>query len=147
MHLLQELVRLHRLGLTERRAAKELRIGRKTARDYRRVLAAAGVLDGSANELPELEALEAIVRQALPARPSPQQISKLDEWQPAVEALLEKRLGPQAIHDRLRLEQADFKGSLGGLKRLVHQIRRARGVQATDVTGLRESYAVTAYAR
>ncbi len=27
MHRLQELVRLHRLGLTERRAAKELRIG------------------------------------------------------------------------------------------------------------------------
>lgn len=134
MHRLQELVRLHRLGLTERRAAKELRIGRNTARDYRRALAAAGVLDGSADELPELEALRAIVEKALPARPSPQQISKLDEWQPAVEALLEKRLGPQAIHDRLRLEHADFKGSLGGLKRLVHRIRRARGVLATDVT-------------
>jgi hypothetical protein len=104
MHRLQELVRLHRLGLTERRAAKELRIGRNTARDYRRALAAAGLLDGSVEELPELEALKAIVEKALPARPSPQQISKLDEWQSEVEALLEKRLGPQAIHDRLRLE-------------------------------------------
>jgi len=134
MHRLQELVRLHRLGLTERRAAKELRIGRNTAREYRLALAAAGVLDGSADELPELEALKEIVVKALPSRPAPQQLSKLDGWQAEVEALLEKRLGPQAIHDRLRLEHADFQGSIGGLKRLVHRIRRSRGVLATDVT-------------
>ena len=134
MHRLQELVRLHRLGLTERGAAKELRIGRNTAREYRAALAAAGILDGSPSELPELEALKAIVLKALPARPAPQQVSTLDGWQSEVEALLEKRLGPQAIHDRLRLEHSDFKGSLGSLKRLVHRLRRARGVQATDVT-------------
>jgi hypothetical protein len=134
MHRLQELVRLHRLGLTERRAAKELRIGRNTAREYRVVLAAAGVLEGSADELPELEALKSIVLKALPARPAPQQVSKLDGWESEVEALLERRLGPQAIHDRLRLEHADFKGSLGSLKRLVRRLRRSRGVQATDVT-------------
>jgi hypothetical protein len=134
MHRLQELVRLHRLGLPERRAAKELRIGRNTAREYRAALAAAGILDGSASELPELEALKAIVLKALPARPAPQQVSTLDGWQSDVEALLEKRLGPQAIHDRLRLEHSDFKGSLGSLKRLVHRLCRARGVQATEVT-------------
>jgi len=49
MHRLQELVRLHRLGLTERRAAKELRIGRNTAKEYRRALSDAGVLEGSAD--------------------------------------------------------------------------------------------------
>ena len=134
MHRLQELVRLHRLGLTERRAAKELRIGRNTAREYRRALQAAGVLDGSPDELPALEALKAIVMTALPSRPAPQQVSKLDAWQAEVEALLEKRLGPQAIYDRLRLEHADFQGSIGGLKRLVHRLRRSRGVLATDVT-------------
>lgn len=134
MHRLQELVRLHRLGVTERRAAKELRMGRNTAREYRRALAAAGMLDGDANELPPLEALKAIVIMALPPRPAPQQVSTLDEWQPQVEALLEKRLGPQAIHDRLRLEHPAFRGSLGSLKRLVARIRRARGVTAADVT-------------
>jgi len=61
MHRLQELVRLHRLGLTERRAAKELRIGRNTAKEYRRALSEAGVLEGSADELPTLEALKSIV--------------------------------------------------------------------------------------
>jgi hypothetical protein len=114
MHRLQELVRLHRLGLTGRQAAKELRIGRNTAREYRLALAAAGVLDGNVDELPELEALKAVVVKALPARPSPQQVSKLDAWQAEVEALLEKRLGPQAIHDRLRLEHADFQAALAG---------------------------------
>ena len=133
MHRLQELVRLHRLGLTERRAAKELRIGRNTAKEYRRVLSDAGVLEGSTDELPTLEVLKAIVLRALPPRPAPQQVSKLEEWQPAVEVLLEQRLGPQAIHDRLRLEHPDYQGSIGGLKRMVRRIRRSRGVRPEDV--------------
>jgi transposase len=61
-------------------------------------------------------------------------VSNVEEWQVYVEALLEKRLGPQAIHDRLRLEHADFQGSLGSLKRLVRRIRRERGVMPDDVT-------------
>lgn len=133
MHRLQELVRLHRMGLTERRAAKELRMGRNTAREYRRALAAAGMLDGSVDELPALEALKSVVLAALPPRPAPQQVSTLGDWQPHVEALLEKRLGPQAIHDRLRLEHPEFHGSLGSLKRLVRRIRQARGVRPDDV--------------
>lgn len=134
MHRLQELVRLHRLGLTGRRAAKELRMGRNTARDYRQAIAAAGLLDGSVDDVPALETLRAVVIAALPPRPAPQQLSTLKDWRPEVEALLEKRLGPQAIHDRLRLEHADFRGSLGSLKRLAQRIRRERGVLPEDVT-------------
>jgi hypothetical protein len=118
MHRLQELVRLHRLGLTERRAAKELRIGRNTAREYRRALQAAGVLEGSPDELPELESLKALVMKALPSRPALQQVSKLEAWQAEVEALLEKRLGPQAIYDRLRLEHGSC-GRIEAHRRLV----------------------------
>jgi hypothetical protein len=87
MHRLQELVRLHRFGLTERRAAKELRVGRNTAKEYRRALSDAGVLEGSADELPTLELLKTIVLRALPPLPAPQQVSKLEEWQLAVEAI------------------------------------------------------------
>lgn len=134
MHRLQELVRLHRLGVTERGAAKELRIGRNTAKEYRRAIAAAGLLEGSAEDLPELETLRAVVTAALPSKAAPQQLSTLETWQPEIEALLEKRLGPQAIYDRLRLERPDFRGSLGSLKRLVQRIRRERGVLPEDVT-------------
>jgi len=133
MHRLQELVRLHRMGLAERRVAKELRMGRNTAREYRRAIARAGLLDGSVDELPPLEILKAAVLTALPPSPAPQQVSTLGEWQAHVEALLEKRLGPQAIHDRLRLEHPEFRGSLGSLKRLVRRIRQERGVRPEDV--------------
>ncbi len=57
-----------------------------TAKEYRRALSDAGVLEGSADELPTLEVLKAIVLRALPPRPAPQRVSKLEEWQPAVEA-------------------------------------------------------------
>ena len=127
MPRLQELVRLHRLGVTERRAAKELRMGRNTAREYREAIAAAGLLEGTPEELPELEMLQSVVAAALPARTAPQQVSTLESWQPDVEMLLEKRLGPQAIYDRLRLEHPEFRRSLGSLKRLVRRIRQERG--------------------
>lgn len=133
MHRLQELVRLHRMGLTERQAAKELRMGRNTAREYRRALSSAGFLEGSPEELPPLEILKGAVLSALPPRPSPQQSSTLSEWRPQVEALLEKGLGPQAIYDRLRLDHAGFGGSLGSLKRLVRRIRLELGVRPEDV--------------
>jgi transposase len=69
----------------------------------------------------------------MPAKPAPQQVSSLSEWRSTVEAMLTKELGPQAIHDRLRLEQAEFRGSLGSVKRLVQRIRRERGVLPEDV--------------
>jgi transposase len=133
MHRLQELVRLHRLGLTERCAAKELRMGRNTAKQYREAIANAGLLDGNVDDLPPLETLRAIVNGALPPRLSPQQVSTLEEWQPRVQMLLEQHLGPQAIYDRLRLENPEFHGSLGSLKRLVGRLKRQRGVVAEDV--------------
>lgn len=69
----------------------------------------------------------------MPAKPAPQQVSSLSEWRSTVEAMLTKQLGPQAIHDRLRLEQAEFRGSLGSVKRLVQRIRREGGVLPEDV--------------
>jgi len=109
-------------------------MGRNTARDYRQAIAAAGLLDGSVDDVPALETLRAVVVAALPPRPAPQQLSTLKDWRPEVAALLEKRLGPQAIYDRLRLEHTDFRGSLGSLKRLAQRIRRERGVLPEDVT-------------
>lgn len=44
MHRLQELVRLHRMGLPARQIAKELGMGPNTERRYRQILADAGLL-------------------------------------------------------------------------------------------------------
>lgn len=61
MHLLQELVRLHRLGLSNRVIAKQLGISRNTEHKYRAPLTAAGLLDGDPNALPELAEIKAVV--------------------------------------------------------------------------------------
>jgi len=50
MHLLQELVRLHRLGVGAGVCAKQLGLARKTERSYRRKLDHAGLLAGSPEE-------------------------------------------------------------------------------------------------
>lgn len=42
-------------------------------------------------------------------------------------------LRPKAFFDRLRLENADFKGSLGAVKRLVARLHRERGPRERDI--------------
>ncbi len=52
MHRLEELVRLHRLGTPAREVARLLRMSPRTEQSYRTALEAAGLLSGSADELP-----------------------------------------------------------------------------------------------
>src|SRR3954462_11383772 len=58
MDRLQELVRLHRMGTGAREEARLLRMGPNTERDYPDALEAAGLLDGSIDDLPELAVLK-----------------------------------------------------------------------------------------
>jgi transposase len=130
---LQELVRLHRMGCGSRQVARSLRISPNTERQYREVLRAAGLLEGAVDALPTLEELRAVVDDALPARVTPQQSSSASPWATQVDALRRKGLGPQAIWDRLRVEEAGFTASLSAIKRMCLQQRRAEGVRAEDV--------------
>jgi transposase len=133
MDRLRELVRLHRMGTGAREVARLLGMGPNTERTYRAALSAAGVLEGSADELPELEALKALVQAHLPSKRPPQQTSSLVPWQQRVEALLGQGLGSRAIHDRLRLEVEGFAASYSAVKRMVRQLRKAQGVRAEEV--------------
>ena len=132
MHLLQELVRLHRLNLGARKVAKRLGISPNTERKYRLPLAAAGLLEGDADDLPELDQLKAVVvatyGEQLPATRS----SSIEDLRETIEKLLDDGAGPTAIYDRLKLD-ADFSGSLGAVKRLCARISKAKGVSADDV--------------
>ena len=58
MDRLQELVRLHRMGTGAREVARLLAMSPNTERTYRTALAAEGLLDGSAEELPALDILK-----------------------------------------------------------------------------------------
>ena len=97
MHRLQELVRLHRMGTSGREVARLLGMGRNTEREYREAIEAAGLLDGEAEKLPELETLKMAVEQHLPRRTAPQQVSSIESWRGEVEQMMDKGAGPRAI--------------------------------------------------
>jgi transposase len=133
MHRLQELVRLHRMGVGDRETARLLGMGPNTERQYRQALAQAQLLDGDAEQVPELETLKAAVLEHAPPKLPPQQLSSVGEWRPRIEQLLDNGLGPRAIFDRLRVDHSDFKGSYASIKRLARTIRRERGVQPDEL--------------
>ena len=133
MHRLQEVVRLHRLGRTGRQIARQLRMGRETVRGYLAALAAAAMLDGEAEALPEVEQLRAVVTEHSPPKEPPQQTSTVERWKPQVEKLWARGAGPTGIHDWLRLHEPEYTGSLSAIKRLCRRFGRARGPLPTDV--------------
>jgi transposase len=132
MNQLQELVRLHRLGVGPRKVAKRLGISPTTERKYREPLATAGLLDGDPNELPELEQLEAVVVATYGEQQPGACPSSIEAWRGRITELLTAGAGPTAIHDRLSRE-AGFDGSIGAVKRMCRQISKATGVRAEDV--------------
>lgn len=66
MDRLQELVRLHRMGVSSREAARLLGMGRNTQRQYRQALVRAELWDGGVRDLPELDGLKVAVLAHLP---------------------------------------------------------------------------------
>lgn len=132
MHRLQELVRLHRLGESVREVARKIGMSPNTERLYRKALEAAKLLEGDAQELPELSELEAAVakyrqlKQHIP-------VSSVEPWRGIIEKLLEEGAGPTAIYDRLRLEFDNFEGSLSAIKRFVAGIQKNDGPRPEQV--------------
>lgn len=133
MHRLQEVVRLHRMGQSSRVIARQLSMGRDTIRGYLAALRRAGLLEGAAEVLPELDMLRACVTQhAPPSAPPAQQTSSVKRWAEKI-AELSAQAGPTAIHDFLRLNEPDYKGSLSAVKRLCLRLEHARGAKPEDV--------------
>ena len=132
MHRLQEVVRLCRMGRSARAIARALHMSRNTIQAYLATFAQAGLLEGTAEELPTNEALRACVRTQFPLSPAPQQTSTVESW---IEKISELRpgAGPTAIHDYLRLNEPDYTGSLSAVKRICLRLERERGPLPTDV--------------
>jgi transposase len=134
MHRLQELVRLHRMGTGCRTAAAMLAMSPNTERVYRAALIAAGLWDGPVDALPALDELRRAIAEQRPVKePPPQQRSSIEAYRELVEPLARRGVGPQAIHDRLRQEHAEFGASVSAVKRLCRAIQRERGVRPEDV--------------
>jgi transposase len=136
MDRLQELVRLHRMGSGGREVARLLGMSPNTERAYRLALEAAGLLAGPIADLPTLERLKAAIEDRLPRKAPAQQTSSLEAWLARIEELWKQGLGPRAIYDRLRLEDAQFReirATLSAVKRVCVRLKRARGVRPEDV--------------
>jgi hypothetical protein len=84
MHRLQEVVRLHRLGKKQRAIAHQLRMGRDTIRESVKAFAAASLLDGPADELPEAALLRAAIQDYGATRTPAQPTSSVDRWRDAM---------------------------------------------------------------
>ncbi len=126
MDRLVETVRLHRSGITHRKAAQMLRMGPNTHRTAREALAVAGLWDGPADELPPPEALRAL----LPQRKPRQQVTSIESWRTQLEDLEDLGLNAKTIHDRLTLNDPSFKGSYDAVKRAVASLRSRRPISA-----------------
>jgi transposase len=133
MHRLQELVRLHRQGLAVREVARLLRMSPNTERQYRQAMHLAGLLEGSPDEVPELEALREAVKSYLPNKPAPQQASSVEMWCDDIVEMAQRGAKPKAIYDALRLKHPDFQGSLYAIKRFYRRWRKARGPDPAEV--------------
>ncbi|MBA2662571.1 MAG: hypothetical protein H0U74_09775 [Bradymonadaceae bacterium] len=133
MHRLQDLVRLHRMGVPTRKIAKLLTMGPNTERRYREALKSAELLDGALDELPSLELLIGAVEEHLPEKIPPQQSSSVEPWRQTIETMFKRGAGPQAIYDALRLEHVDFGASLSAIKRFCLQLKEQKGPAPEDV--------------
>jgi transposase len=134
MHRLQEVVRLHRMGKSAREIARQLRMGRDTIRCYLRGLGRAGLLEGTAEELPKVGDLRSAVSKEAPPKPSRPATSTVERWREEIARLRsEKGAGPTAIHDWLRLHEPEYEGNLSSVKRICTRLGREEGPKATDV--------------
>ncbi len=84
--------------------------------------------------MPEPDVLQAALAQHKPPRPPPQQVSTVERWSAAVSEMQELGAKPKAIFDRLRLENADFTGSLSAIKRMCSRFESQSGDQPPQVT-------------
>ena len=133
MHRLQEAVRLHRLGNSQRSIAAKLKMGRDTLRSYLKALEAAHLLDGSPEHLPEMTALRAASDLGVQRSSAPQQSSSVEAWRQLIEEKRSRGAGPKAIHDYLRLHADGYTGSESAMKRFCRQLARTDGPRPTDV--------------
>lgn len=133
VHQYQELVRLHRLGESQRRIARAIRMSRKTVGRALEVFLGAGLLEGDPSALPKPADLRQAMETAYPSKPAPQQTSSVETWRDDIERLWKKKAQPTAIHTWLGLNRETYAGSLSAVKRMCLRLARERGPRAEDV--------------
>ena len=133
MHLLQELVRYHRMNKSARAVARALQISPNTERKYRIALQPTGLLQGDPDDLPELAFLKKIVETAIPEAKPPQETSSAEPYRQDIETLLKNGAGPKAIFDHFCATIENFPVSYQAIKRFCRTVQNNNGVSPEDV--------------
>jgi len=133
MNRLTELIRLYRQGVSARRRATLLKIGRNTLKDYEVLFRAAGLLEGPADDLPEESVLSELLARRLPEKQGAQEVSSVAAWEAEIRRMMALGAAPKAIFDTLHQQQPKFQGSYDAVKRLFRRIRRQRPPSEEDV--------------
>ena len=136
MHRLQEVVRLHRLGVSIRRIARRLSMGRDTIRGFIEVLSRALMLEGAPDDLPPIEMLSALISDHVATSQSAEPHKPVSSVEAFMEEIVRQRAkgnGPTAIHDHLSVNQAGYSGSLSAIKRVCLRLDRDNGPKPEEV--------------
>ena len=127
MHRIQEAVRLHRLGNSQRKISQKLGMGRTTLRRYLKAV------EGSADTLPDLATLRDTVALGVPQREPAQKTSRVETWRKQIETMHARGAGPTSIHDFLRVHEDSYSGTLSSVKRFCRQLKKGEGPKPADV--------------
>lgn len=132
MHRLQDLIRLHRMGLNTRDCASSLQMSPNTERVYRHIFERAGLWDGSPEDLPTVPLLQEVVLRERPftvSLPS----EALASYSKAILQMAEQGATPRAIFDALKRAHDDFTASESAVRRYLARTRKKVGVRSEDV--------------
>lgn len=116
----REIIRHLREAESGRNISKALGINERTVSKYRELAEKHGLLKG---ELPDMRAVDALLKEKSLIVPKPNQISKAAPFHQTIEKLLVENCSAQVIFDRLRNNHG-FDGSYDSVKRYVRGIKR-----------------------
>jgi transposase len=134
MYRLQELVRLHRLGVRPRERCRLLTMSPKTEMKYRLALQSAGFFESEAGEeLPEEAVLRDAVERSWPQPAARAVESSADRWSEPLRTAFDAGTSPRGIWDRLKRSEDEFDVSYDAVKRLFRRWKREAGPRAGDV--------------
>lgn len=130
MHRIQELIRLHRQGVGSRQIARQLEMGRGTIRQYVRRIRARACWLGRPRTSPTWMPYGS--SRAL-LRPEFDSASSVEAFGQVIRDLSNRGVGMTAIHDRLRLEHAEYQGSLSAVNRFRAALKRSRSLDGVSL--------------
>lgn len=115
---IREILNQLRSGSSDRQISQDMGIARQTVKRYREWAQASGLLEG---RLPSVEKLQAMVEQAMPGKPAPQNTSTVEPYRAVVKEMVEAEVEAAAIYQRLK--ERGFTGTYSGVYRFVRTLK------------------------